>query len=219
MSDGTLPGVLADLAPVLDKYGYLAVGGFILLEDFGVPAPGETILIASAVYAGAGRLEIFLVVLVALAGAVIGDNIGYAIGRFGGRKAVLRWGRYVFITEPRLEKAQRFFERHGGKVVVVARFIEGLRQFNGIVAGVSDMSWRRFAVFNVIGAALWVGAWSAVGYLAGNHIGYVYDQVTRYSRYLLVAVVVLVAALLVRTAVRRRRARRGEDEESRPTVG
>lgn len=134
VSSQALPGVLAHLAPVLGHYGYLALGGFVLLEDFGIPVPGETILIAAAVYAGTGKLNILLVALIALVAAVVGDNLGYAIGLFGGRQLVLRFGRYVFITDERLDKAQGFFERHGGKVVSVARFIEGLRQANGIVA-------------------------------------------------------------------------------------
>lgn len=205
MSNGTLPGVLGALAPVLNQYGYLAVGGFILVEDFGVPAPGETILIAAAVYAGAGKLNILLVVLVAFVAAVLGDNVGYAIGNFWGRRLVVRWGRYVFITEARLKAAESFFERHGGKVVVVARFIEGLRQLNGIVAGVSDMRWRHFLVYNAIGAALWVGVWSALGYLAGNHIATVYEQAKQYSLYLLIAAVAVVALLVARAVIRRRR--------------
>lgn len=203
---GALPGVLAQLRPILDNYGYLAVGGFVLLEDFGIPVPGETILIAAAVYAGAGKLNILLVVLIAVLAAVVGDNIGYAIGRFGGRRLVLRWGKYVFITEPRLDKAQGFFERHGGKVVTVARFIEGLRQANGIVAGISEMSWRRFLAFNLLGAALWVGVWSAVGYFAGNHITAIYDQVHRYTLYLAVVFVVVVLGLVARAVIQHRRA-------------
>lgn len=214
MSHANLPGVLADLAPVLNQYGYLAVGGFLFLEDFGVPAPGETILIAAAVYAGTGQLNIVLVVLVAIAAAILGDNTGYAIGRFGGRQLVLRWGRYVFITESRLTKAQHFFERHGGKVVVVARFIEGLRQFNGVVAGISEMSWRRFIGFNALGAALWVGAWSSIGYFAGDHVGYVYGQARRYSIYLIVAVALLVLGLVVRHLLRRRRSPEESEEGS-----
>ncbi len=205
MSNGHLPGVLGDLAPVLNQYGYLAVGGLILLEDFGVPSPGETILIASAVYAGAGKLNILLVVLVAFAGAVAGDNIGYAIGNYGGRRAALRWGRYVLLTEERLGKAEDFVARHGGKIVVVARFIEGLRQLNGIVAGISDMRWRSFALFNAIGAALWVGVWAALGYFAGDHIDYVYGQAQQYSTYVLIAVAVLVVVLVLRAVIRRRR--------------
>ena len=204
MSSAELPGVFATLAPVLDRYGYLAVGGLVLLEDFGVPTPGETILIAAAVYAGAGKLSIVLVVLVALVAAVLGDNIGYAIGAFGGRRLVVRYGRYVLITEERLDKAGAFFERHGGKVVVVARFIEGLRQVNGIVAGTSAMTWRRFLVFNALGAALWVGTWSAVGYLAGDHITTIYEQVTRYSLYVAIGIAVVLVVLIVRAVLRRR---------------
>lgn len=93
MSASPLPGFLAHLEPVLLHYGYLAVGGFVLLEDFGVPVPGETILIAAAVYAGAGRLSVVGVGLIAFLAAVIGDNLGYVIGHFGGRALVLRYGR------------------------------------------------------------------------------------------------------------------------------
>ncbi len=98
MSTPQLPGVFASLAPVLNHYGYLAVGGFVVLEDFGVPVPGETILIAAAVYAGAGRLNIAVVAVIAFAAAIVGDNIGFAIGHFGGRPLALPWGRYVFLT-------------------------------------------------------------------------------------------------------------------------
>ena len=208
MSSSPLPGFLAHLAPVLDHYGYLAVGGFVLLEDFGIPVPGETILIAAAVYAGAGRLSVIGVGLIAFLAAVIGDNLGYAIGRFGGRALVLRYGRYVMLTSERLDKAEGFFRRHGGKVVVAARFIEGLRQANGIVAGTARMPWRQFLTFNAIGAALWVGVWTSVGYLAGNHIDAIYTQVTRYSLYLLIGLGVLALAWLTRVVIRRRGNRR-----------
>jgi membrane protein DedA with SNARE-associated domain len=209
MSTQPLPGLLANLAPVLDHYGYLAVGGFIALEDFGVPLPGETILIAAAVYAGAGRLNIVAVGLIAFLAAVIGDNIGFAIGHFGGRALVLRYGKYVLLTSDRYEKAENFFERYGGVVVTFARFVEGLSQANGIVAGTIGMHWLRFIAFNALGAALWVGVWTSVGYLAGGHITTIYSVVTRYSLYLLIALAVVVAAWIIRAVVRsRRRARR-----------
>src|ERR1700730_5540592 len=108
-----LPGVLGSLAPLLDHYGYLAVAGLVAVEDFGVPVPGETILIAAAVYAGAGRLNIVVVASLGFAPAVIGDNIGFAIGHYGGRPLALRVGRYVFLTPARLDKAQEFVTRHG----------------------------------------------------------------------------------------------------------
>ena len=184
-----LPGVFASLAPALNSYGYLAVGGFLFLEDFGVPVPGETILIAAAIYAGAGQLNIVLVVVIAIVAAVLGDNVGYAIGRYAGRRVVLRWGRFVRLTEERLDRAEAFFERHGGKVVTIARFIEGLRQANGLIAGLTRMPWARFVLFNVLGAVLWVGAWAATGYLAGSHIQAIYDTVGRYSLYVVIALV------------------------------
>ncbi|MEU4040116.1 DedA family protein [Streptomyces collinus] len=202
-----LPGPLAHLAPLLDHYGYWAVGGVILVEDFGVPAPGETILLAAGVFAGAGRLNIYAVAAVAFVAAVLGDNIGYFIGRSGGRAFVHRWGRYVFLTPKRFQAAEEFFRRHGGKIVTVARFIEGLRQVNGIIAGTSGMPWRRFLLFNALGAALWVGLWATLSYLVGSHITTVYDEISRYQVYVLVALGVLSAAFVTRHVVRRRRER------------
>ena len=205
MSAQPLPGILARLAPVLDHYGYAAVGVFILVEDFGIPVPGETILIAAAVYAGAGRLSIVGVGLVAVLAAIIGDNIGYAIGYFGGRALVLRFGKYVHLTSERLDRAERFFDRYGGWVVAGARFIEGLRQANGIVAGTIRMHWLKFLAFNALGAALWVGLWTSVGDLAGGHITVIYHTITRYSLYFLIGLAVAAVALIVRLVVRRRR--------------
>lgn len=191
-----LPGVLHTLEPTLDNYGYLAVAGFVLLEDFGVPVPGETILILGAVYAGTGRLNIFLVALIGFLAAVAGDNIGFAIGHFGGRRLIDRYGRYILLTPERVDKATGFFERHGGKIVVAARFIEGLRQANGIIAGMTGMHWAKFLGFNALGAALWVGVWSAIGYFSGSHIDTIYSTATRYSTYLAIAVVALILAYI-----------------------
>jgi membrane protein DedA with SNARE-associated domain len=204
-----LPGVFHTLAPVLNHYGYAAVGALVLLEDFGIPVPGETVLIAAAVYAGAGRLNVVAVGLIAFAAAVIGDNIGYAIGHFAGRAAVLRWGRYVFLSEERLDKAEAFFTRHGGKIVTVARFIEGLRQANGIIAGLAEMPWLRFLAFNAAGALLWVALWVSIGYSAGSHLASLYGDLTRYELYLGIAVLALIVLLVVRRLVKRRRERPG----------
>jgi membrane protein DedA with SNARE-associated domain len=202
-----LPGVLHSLEPTLDHYGYAAVAGLVLIEDFGVPVPGETVLILGAVYAGAGRLNIVLVGLLGFVGALIGDNIGFAIGHFGGRRLVERYGRYVFLTPERLDKTTRFFDRHGGKIIILARFIEGLRQANGIIAGTTGMHWKRFVVFNAIGAALWVAVWTSVGYFSGSHIDAIYNDATRYDTYLAIAAGLLLLAFIVRRVVRVRRAR------------
>jgi membrane protein DedA with SNARE-associated domain len=200
-----LPGVLHNLEPALNSYGYLAVAGLVLIEDFGVPVPGETVLILGAVYAGTGRLNVVLVGLLAFLGAIVGDNIGFAIGHFGGRRLVERFGRYIFLTPERVRKATGFFERHGGKVIVLARFIEGLRQANGIIAGITGMHWARFLAFNAIGAALWVAVWTSVGYFSGNHINTIYNEAIRFDTYLAIAVGVLVLAYIARRIYRSRR--------------
>ncbi|MDQ0993345.1 DedA family protein [Streptomyces sp. V3I7] len=206
-----LPGPLAHLAPLLEHYGYWAVGAVVFVEDFGVPAPGETILIAAGVYAGAGELNIVLVGVIAFFAAVVGDNVGYLIGRTGGRAFVHRWGRYIFLTPERFERAEKFFQRHGGKIVTIARFVEGLRQANGIIAGTSGMPWLRFLAFNALGAALWVGLWASVAYFAGTHIGVIYEEISRYQRYVLIALGVLIAALVARRLLRARRRRRNQE--------
>ncbi|MGH3274787.1 MAG: DedA family protein [Streptosporangiaceae bacterium] len=209
-----LPGFLQALAPLLNHWGYLAVGLLLFVEDFGVPVPGETVLIAASAYAGAGRLNIVAVGVIGFAAAILGDNVGYAIGRLGGRRLVLRLGRYVWLTEERLARAEAFAGRHGGKIVIVARYVEGLRQANGLIAGLTRMPWLVFLAFNVLGAALWVGTWTAVGYLAGKHIPTIYTQATRYPLYLLAAVAVLVLAAILtrRWRAQRRRAADGEGD-------
>lgn len=200
----SLPGPLAHLAPLLDNYGYPAVGLLVFLDNCGIPVPGQTILILAAVYAGTGQMSIAGVVAVALTAAVLGNSLGYLIGRTGGSAFVHRWGRYVGLTPARVKRAEGFFARNGVKVVTVARFVDGLRQTNGIIAGTTGMAWRRFLPANIAGAALWVGFWAGLGYALGDNIGPLYEQVVRYQVYLLVAAGVLAAVLAVRALLRRR---------------
>lgn len=201
-----LPGIFATLAPLLDHYGYLAIATLLFLENLGAPVvPGETMLIAGAIYAGAGKLNIVAVGVIAVIASVTGSCGGYAIGRFGGRALVLRYGRYVLLTSERLDKAERFFTRRGAVVVTLARFFEILRQANGIIAGITEMHWLRFLAYSSAGAILWVGVWASVGDLAGDHITTIYHDVTRYSLYVLIAAAVIAAALIARRVRRRRR--------------
>lgn len=211
-----LPGFLGALAPVLNQWGYLAIGGLVMLEDFGVPVPGETVLIAGAVYAGAGQLNIAAVIVIAIAAAIIGDSIGFGIGRFGGRRLVLRYGKYVFLNEHRLATAESFFVRHGGKIVTVARFIEGLRQANGIIAGITGMRWVKFAAFNALGAVLWVGLWSGLGYAAGTRLPQIWSTIERYQPIAYGVIGALVLGLIGWHLARRRRKRQAMRTE--PTL-
>jgi len=209
-SQPVLPGFLNDLSSPLNHYGLWAVLALVLIEDFGIPVPGETVLIAASVFAGSGRLNVFAVALVGFAAAVLGDNIGYAIGRFGGRRLVDRWGKYVFLTPERLGKAEAFFERHGAKIIVVARFVEGLRQANGIIAGIAEMHWLRFLACNALGAALWVATWVSIGFYAGQHITPIYNAVTKYSLYAAIAAVIVIAVWVALRVRKRRRASSAE---------
>jgi membrane protein DedA with SNARE-associated domain len=204
-----LPGFLHGVAPILDRWGYLAVAGVIGVESFGVPAPGQTIMVAAAIYAGAGRLNVVAVAAIAFVAAVLGDNIGYWIGVRGGRRIVHRFGRYVLITPERLERAEKFFARRGNRIVVVARFIDGLRQLNGVIAGITAMPWRTFLIYNAIGAALWVGWWTTISYLLGTHLVEIIEQVHRYKWWAIAVVAVAVAAYIILHVrhIRRRRAR------------
>jgi membrane protein DedA with SNARE-associated domain len=205
MADPQLPGVFGDIQPVLEHWGYLGVGGMLFLEDFGIPVPGEIMLIAAAVLAGSGQMNIAVVFLIAVLAAVIGDNIGFIVGHFGGRPLAERFGRYVFLTPQRLDRAEEFFNRHGGKVVAVARFIDGLRQINGLLAGIAGMGWLKFLGYNAMGAVLWVGTWCALGYFAGEHIAEIYDTFERYKWYVIGALV-LIVAIVIAQRVRRGRA-------------
>lgn len=152
----------------VEDYGYLAVFLGILLEDFGLPTPGESLLIGGAVLASRGSLNIFWLLPIAWLAAVTGDSIGFLIGATGGHKLLVRHGARIGVTNERLEKVEEFFARYGDVVVVFARFVVLLRQFNGIVAGSLDMPWPRFFLYNAIGAALWVSCWGGMTYWLGR---------------------------------------------------
>lgn len=160
---------MPDISQIISDYGPWAIFVLVLVEDFGIPVPGETALISAALLASQGKMPIELLLPAAWLGAVIGDNIGYCIGRFGGRRLVVRYGSKVGITDVRLARIERFFQRRGSMIVIVARFFVGLRQLNGIVAGVGCMAPLRFVAYNAIGAALWVGVWGFGVYWFGKH--------------------------------------------------
>ncbi len=179
------------LTDLFARYGYFVVFFGVMLENAGVPVPGETILLAGAVLSRFGHLSIGWVVVAAISGAVLGDNIGFLIGRRGGRALLIAHGNRVGLTAARLAQFDAFFVRHGAKAVFIARFVTGLRVVGAIFAGASELAWGRFFVFNVAGAIAWATTFGTVGYL----LGYSWETIERWIGHLgLVFLIVLVLA-------------------------
>ena len=164
---GEIRHEIAAVEPWLDRYGYGAVFVAVGVEGFGIPAPGQTLLIAGAVTAATqNHFYIGLLLLTAFLAATLGNSLGYLIGRRGGR-ALLRRFR---VDEHHLQRVEQGFSRYGGGLIVIGRFFDGLRQLNGIAAGILAMPWWTFTAYNVLGAALWVGCWGLGIYYLDEHL-------------------------------------------------
>jgi membrane protein DedA with SNARE-associated domain len=161
--------LVAGLEQLVRAYGAAAVFVVVMLEAFGVPIPGESVLIFSAVLAGRGEMSLPALLICAWAGAVVGDNIGYVIGRTLGRAAVARFGARIGLTEARFGWIEGLFARYGAFTVMFARFFNVLRQLNGIVAGTLGMGWWRFLICNAVGGALWVLIWMLGAFYLSQH--------------------------------------------------
>src|SRR5712672_667034 len=172
-------------------YGYWAVFFGVMLENAGLPVPGETILLIAGYFASTGEFHIGLVMLIAATGAVVGDNIGFAIGHHFGRNVLLRVGRFFFLTPKRFEHMEHYFESHGNKTILVARFITGLRVFAALLAGASKMPWRTFFIYNVAGAVLWSVVITTLGYLFGQSLPLLVKWVGRSGTILLISAIVV----------------------------
>ncbi len=187
---------LAMAKPYLDSYGYAALFGLVFVEGFGIPAPGETVIIAGALLADQGTMTIQWVLTTAWAGAVLGDNLGYAIGHFAGRRFILRFGDHFGVHAKQLNRVERFFDRYGGVVVALARFVDGPRQLNGLVAGSIGMAWWRFLLYNAIGATFWVALWGGGVFLFGERVGPLLADHRQLAKWVLALSVSVLAALI-----------------------
>jgi membrane protein DedA with SNARE-associated domain len=179
--------------PVLDRYGYLAVFLTILVEGVGIPAPGQTLLITAALSAAHGKLSPVWVLILACLAALLGNSLGYLLGRWGGRRLLARFR----VPEDRLARLEGKFRRYGGGLVLVARFFDGLRQLNGIVAGMLGMPGKIFMAFNVLGAILWTGVWGLGAFYLDKEINTVHIAFRQIAEIAIALTLVSFLALMV----------------------
>jgi undecaprenyl-diphosphatase len=191
------------LIDLFARYGYAAVFGGVFLENTGLPVPGETTLLAAAALAHNGTLRLPIVILTAIAGATLGDNLGFFIGRHGGRRLAERFGSRLGFSPTRLRQFDAFFARHGGRTVFIARFITGLRVVGAVLAGSSGMHWPSFIFYNACGAIVWCTVIALVGYTLGHSWEVLEKWIGRTS---LIGLAVLGAAAAIFVARHRRSA-------------
>jgi len=185
--------VLASLLSLTQNLGYPLLGVVVGIEALGIPLPGETAVIFGGLAASSGRLSIVLVIVVAAAGAIIGDNIGFMIGRRGGRTLLERPGRFYEERQRVLAIGDPFFERHGAKAVFIGRWIAGLRVWASWLAGASSMHWRTFVLWNALGGIAWATSVALAAYFGGTAVESVFSKIGVYA--VIVVGVVVVAAI------------------------
>jgi membrane protein DedA with SNARE-associated domain len=186
---------LHELLHIDPAHGYWVVALLIALESLGLPLPGETVLIAAAIYAGSRHgLNIGLVIAAAAFGAIVGNIAGFWIGRRGGYRLLLRHGHRVRLTPARIKLGQYLFRSHGGKIVFFSRFVAILRAFGALLAGANRMSWRPFVLYTVAGSVVWATLYGMLAYYLGAKI----NELTKYAGYAAAAVAIaaVVAAFL-----------------------
>ena len=168
MFDFFSPAWVQDL---IQTYGLWVMFGIIMFESMGLPLPGETVLVTAALYSGTRhQISILLVVSVAAFAAIIGDNLGYLIGRSIGLRFLVRYGHYIGLHERRLKLGQYLFLRHGGKIVFFGRFVAVLRTLAALLAGANLMRWPHFLLMNAFGGICWAAVFGFGAYLLGEQI-------------------------------------------------
>jgi membrane protein DedA with SNARE-associated domain len=184
------------LRSALVHYGYWAIAAALLLENAGVPVPGETVLLLASFLAYSEQeLRLPWIIVVGTAAATLGDNVGYAIGHYGGRRLLDRYRNIFHVSDEAVARGEGLFVRYGAVTILFARFVFGMRVVAGPLAGVLRMPWKKFAVFNLLGAGLWVTAISVVGYAFGSRRTLLMHFMKRFDLALMAAFVVIMAAM------------------------
>jgi membrane protein DedA with SNARE-associated domain len=184
--------IFQTLSEVFSRYGYWVVFFGVMLENAGIPVPGETVLLFAGFLAYHGKIDLFPSILVAIAGATLGDSMGFLIGHFGGRPFVDRFIRRFPVIRKSFDHSQTLFLKYGQWAVFIGRFITGLRMFAGIIAGLFRMPYRRFLFFNFTGATVWAIAIIYVGFLFGNSWQLVEQHFLKVNEFVMAAVLVAV---------------------------
>jgi membrane-associated protein len=188
--------ILDFLRNAVVHYGYWAVGAALLAENAGIPVPGETILLLACFLTYSEQnLRLPWIILVATIAATLGDNLGFAAGYYGGRPLLARYQTLFKIQNRTLERGEELFARYGAVTVFFARFVFGLRIIAGPLAGVLRMPWRKFMVFNFLGAAVWVSVIASAGYLFGQHWERLQQDLKRIDVSIVIVLLVTVAFL------------------------
>jgi membrane protein DedA with SNARE-associated domain len=188
--------ILDLLRSAVVHYGYWAVGVALLLENAGVPVPGETILLLASFLAySQHELQLSWIIVVATIAATLGDNLGFAFGYYGGRALLARYQSLFRIQNTTLKRGESLFAKYGPATIFFARFVFGMRIIAGPMAGVLRMPWRKFLIFNFLGATAWVSVISAAGYLFGRHWERLQRDVKRFD--VVVVIVVLLVAIIL----------------------
>ena len=199
------------LQNALHTIGYPAVTLFVMIESSGIPFPGETMLLLASFYAAIdNQLELPLIIACAALGAIIGDNIGFYVGRTGGKAFIDRYGHYLFLKSQYLERAEKFFTKYGDKTVFFGRFVAILRAWAAFLAGVNQMRWRTFLLYNAAGGIVWATIFGVLGYYAGKVFHDNFSRVEHLASTIslvLGGVIVAVVIVIVVLYRRRRKAR------------
>jgi membrane protein DedA with SNARE-associated domain len=177
------------------QYGYWAVGAALLLENAGIPVPGETILLLASFLAySEHELRLPWIIVVATIAATVGDNLGFALGYYGGRPLLLRYQTIFRIKNVTISRGEELFAKYGSVTVFFARFVFGMRIIAGPMAGVLRMPWKKFLFFNFLGAVVWVSVISSAGYLFGRHWDSLEQGLNRFNVVALIVVLVIAGA-------------------------
>lgn len=192
-----MTGIGHGISQMIVHYGLPALFVTLTFESIGAPLPGESAVILASGAAAAGQLSIWHVAATAFLAAVLGDNIGYLLGRKLGRATIARYGARFGLTDAAFDKAETVAKRWGPMMVIVARFVIVLRQLNGLVAGTTGMPWPHFLLANMVGAGLWVAVWTTLAYRFGHDL----DIVPLIWHHLSLVMALIVPALLVLGAV------------------